>query len=156
MRLSNLALALTSLTTASARIIGIAAPSTLAPNTTFTLTLLTEGYIQSVSDISVSWGYSLSPGYPLTLGSFTQSAYLGPEDSNTDQNVTVQATVPAELADPSYKGTLLLNAAVLSLYGASSTPWVGGFNVSVSVGAETSKEVVASRGFGWILNSDSK
>lgn len=153
MRLASLAAALASLTTSSARIIGIQAPSTLAPNTTFTLTLLTENYIQAVSDISVAWGYSLAPGYPASLGSFTQSSYLGPDKSNTLENITVEATVPPGLASPSWNGSLVLSAGVYSLYGASSGPVVTGFNVSVSVGEETSEETVASRGQAWAVNT---
>lgn len=156
MRFTTLATTLTTLTAASARIIGISAPTTLAPNSTFNLTLLTENYIQSVSDISVAWGYSLSPGYPTTLGSFVQSSYLGPNKSNTLENVTVQATVPAQLENEAYNGTLVLSAAVYSLYGASGTVSVAGFNVSVEVGEETSETVVSSDGFGWIVNSQSQ
>src|SRR5690242_1537302 len=155
MRFTNLATTLTTLSAASARIIGISAPSTLAPNSTFTLTLLTENYIQAVNDISVAWGYSLAPGYPAELGSFAQSAYLGPSKSNTLDNITVQATVPAQLASASYNGSLLLSAGVTSLYGASAGPIVVGFNVTVTVGEETSVETVQSEGTAWNVNRQS-
>lgn len=156
MRFNTLATSLAAASAASARIIGIAAPSVLCPNETFTLTLLTENYIQSVADISVAWGYSLAPGYPTTLGSFVQSAYLGPEKSNTLENVTVEATVPAQLANDAYNGSLVLSAGVYSLYGASSSVTVAGFNVTVEVGDEAScgdAEVVRSNGFGWNVNT---
>ncbi|KAJ4309099.1 hypothetical protein N0V94_009083 [Neodidymelliopsis sp. IMI 364377] len=156
MRFSTLATALTTLSAASARIIGIEVPSTLAPNSTFNLTLLTENYIQSVSDISVAWGYALAPGYPLTLGAFTQSSYLGPNASNTLENVTVQATVPEDLSSDSWNGSLVLNAGVYSLYGASGSPVVTGFNVTVQVGDETSEEVVRSNSTAWTVNSESQ
>ncbi|KAF3003183.1 hypothetical protein E8E13_009383 [Curvularia kusanoi] len=157
MRFTTLATSLAAASAASARVVGISAPATLAPNSTFTLTLLTENYIQSVADISVAWGYSLAPGYPTTLGSFVQSAYLGPNKSNTLQNVTVQATVPAGLANEAYKGKeLVLNAGVYSLYGASSSATVAGFNVTVEVGEETSEDVVSSKGTAWNVNSESK
>ncbi|KAH6639552.1 hypothetical protein C7974DRAFT_134189 [Boeremia exigua] len=152
MRFTSLATSLATLSAASARIIGIAAPATLAPNSTFTLTLLTENYIQTVADISVAWGYTLAPGYAATLGSFVQSSYLGPSESNTLENVTVEATVPAALAGDAYNGTLILSAGVTSLYGASSSPVVTGFNISVTVGAETSEELVRSVGQSWIVN----
>lgn len=155
MRFTSLATALTTLSAASARIIGIEAPSTLAPNSKFNLTLLTEGYIQSVADISVAWGYSLAPGYPLSLGAFTQSSYLGPDKSNTREKVTVEATVPESLASDSWNGSLVLSAGVYSLYGASSGPVVTGFNVTVHVGDETSEETVKSNGTAWIVNSQS-
>lgn len=153
MRFTSLATALTTLSAASARIIGIEAPATLAPNSTFTLTLLTENYIQTVSDISVAWGYNLAPGFPATLGSFVQSSYLGPNKSNTIESITIEATVPEQLASDSYNGTLLLNAGVYSLYGAGSTPVVSGFNVSVTIGEVTSTELVSSNGTAWEVNS---
>lgn len=156
MRFTNFATALTTLSAVSARIIGIEAPSTLAPNSTFNLTLLTENYIQSVADISVAWGYALAPGYPLSLGSFIQSSYLGPDKSNTLKNVTVQATVPEGLDSNSWNGSLVLSAGVYSLYGASSGPVVTGFNVTVRVGCETSEDVVRSNGTAWIVNSQSQ
>jgi hypothetical protein len=155
MRFSTLTTALTSLSLASARLTGIAAPSVLAPNSTFTLTLLSEGYIQSVADISVAWGFSLAPGYPGSLGSFTNSAYLGPEKSNQgQQNVTLTATVPAGLAMDAYMGKdVLLSAGIYSLYGASGTVTVTGFNVTIRVGESTGDEVVQSEGQAWIQNS---
>lgn len=155
MRFSSLVAGLTTLSAASARIIGIEAPSTLAPNSNFTLTLFTENYIQAVADISVAWGYSLAPGYPGSLGSFAQSAYLGPSKSNTFENITVQATVPADLASASYNGSLLLSAGVTSLYGASAGPVVMGFNVTVKIGEETSEETVTSDGVAWNINTRS-
>jgi hypothetical protein len=155
MRLTTLTTALTSLTLASARLTGIAAPSVLAPNSTFTLTLLSEGYIQSVADISVAWGFSLAPGYPGSLGSFTNSAYLGPDKSNQgQQNVTLTATAPAGLAMDAYAGKdVLLSAGIYSLYGASGSVTVTGFNVTVRVGESTGDEVVQSEGQAWIQNS---
>lgn len=153
MRFTSLATTLTTLSAASARIIGIEAPSTLAPNSTFNLTLLTENYIQSVADISVAWGFALAPGYNLTLGSFTQSSYLGPDKSNTLENITVQATVPEGLDSDSWNGSLVLSAGVYSLYGASGSPVVAGFRVPVKVGSETSEETVKSDGTAWNVNS---
>ncbi|KAF2622346.1 hypothetical protein BU25DRAFT_415288 [Macroventuria anomochaeta] len=156
MRFSNLVSTLTTLSAASARIIGIEAPSTLAPNSTFNLTLLTENYIQTVTDISVAWGYALAPGYPASLGAFTQSSYLGPNKSNTLENITVEATVPEGLDSDSWNGSLVLSAGVYSLYGASSGPVITGFNVTVKVGEETSEEVVRSNGTAWIVNTQSQ
>jgi hypothetical protein len=76
MRISTLTTALTTASLASARLIGISAPSTLTPNSNFTLTLLSEGYIQTVADIAVAWGFDLLPGYPGSLGGYTASAYV--------------------------------------------------------------------------------
>lgn len=157
MRFTTLTTSLAAASAASARIIGISAPSVLAPNSTFNLTLLTENYIQSVADISVAWGYSVAPGFPTALGSFVQSAYLGPNKSNTLENVTVEATVPAQLANDAYNGSLVLSAGVYSLYGASGSVTVMGFNVTVEVGEETSEEsVVSSNGTAWNVNSVTK
>ncbi|OAL45894.1 hypothetical protein IQ07DRAFT_206793 [Pyrenochaeta sp. DS3sAY3a] len=158
MRFSHLATALPLFTLTSARIVGIASPSTLAPNSTFTLTLLTENYIQSVADIAVAWGFQLPTpsnptGYPYTLGSFSDSTYLGPNKSNTLQNVTVEASVPEGLAGESWKGKdIVLGAGVYSLYGASGGPVVTGFNVTVKIGDVTGGDAVRSQGQGWIEN----
>jgi hypothetical protein len=157
MRTSTLTTALTTASLASARLIGISAPSSVAPNSTFQLTLLSEGYIQSVADVAVAWGFDLLPGYPGSLGGYASSAYLGPSKSNQGQNnVTISATVPAELAEAYYFGKeMLLNAAVYSLYGASSGTTVTGFNVTVSIGNATSGDVVSSDGQAWIENGTS-
>jgi hypothetical protein len=149
------ALSLLSLPLASARIIGLAAPSTLTPNTTFSLTLLTENYIQSVADVAVAWGFQTPTannptGYPLTLGSFTNSSYLGPEKSNTLENVTVEATVPAGLEAGKDS---VLSVAVMSLYGASGGPITTAWNVTVHIG-EGGEGTVASREVGWRENGD--
>jgi hypothetical protein len=173
MRFSPLTTALITASLASARLIGISAPSTLAPNSTFELTLLSEGYIQTVADIAVAWGFDLLPGYPGSLGGYGDSAYafppsslplannmysyLGPSKSNQgQQNVTISATVPTALAGGYYFGKqVLLNAAVFSLYGASSGPTVTGFNVTVTIGNATGDGVVSSEGQAWIENSTS-
>jgi hypothetical protein len=158
MRLSNLAATFASTALASARIIGIAAPSTLAPNSTFTLTLLTENYIQSVADIAVAYGFQLPTetnptGYPYTLGQFPGSSYLGPNKSNTLQNVTVQGRVDEGLESESWFGKdVVLSAGVYSLYGASGGPTVTGFNVTVKIGEYVSEELVRSEGQGWVEN----
>ena len=100
----------------------------------------------------MAWGYSLAPGYPGTLGSFISSEYLGPDKSNTLENVTISATVPEGLSGEAYAGKdLLLSAAVYSLYGASSGPVVQAFNVTVKVGAK-SEGSVQSEGIAWTMN----
>lgn len=156
MRTSTLLTTLTSSSLASARIIGLAAPATLTPNTSFALTLLTENYIQSVADVAVAWGFQTPTennptGFPYTLGSFANSAYLGPEKSNTLQNVTIDVTAPATLE----KGKdVVLGVAVMSLYGASGGPITQAWNVTVHVGEEASGDLVASREVGWRENGD--
>ncbi|KAL6704689.1 hypothetical protein ACN47E_007971 [Coniothyrium glycines] len=160
MRFSTLAATLTSVSLASARIIGIAAPSTLAPNTTFPLTLLTENYIQTVADIAVAYGFQLPTdtyptGFPFTLGSFTASSYLGANKSNTLTNVTVQAVASDLLEGDNWYGKdVVLTAGVYSLYGASGSTTLTGFNVTVTIGDETSEDVVTSQGQGWITSGN--
>lgn len=158
MRLSSLPTTATILslsTLTSARIIGLAAPSTITPSTPFNITLLTENYIQSVADIAVAWGFqiptSANPtGYPYTLGSFANSSYLGPNKSNVLENVTVEASVPATLETGK---DVVLGVAVMSLYGASAGPVTTGWNVTIHVGEnEGDGEVVASREQGWTEN----
>jgi hypothetical protein len=84
-------------------------------------------------------------------------SYLGPEKSDQGQkNVTISATVPAELAGEFYFGKeVLLNAAVYSLYGASHGATITGFNVTVTIGNSTSSDIVESVGQAWIENSTS-
>lgn len=148
MRVSALAATLAAASLSSARIVGIAAPSTIAPNSTYTLTLLTENYIQSVADIAVAWGFSTPPGFQYSLGSFVTSSYLGPTKSNTLKNVTIEASAPAGLENWQGK-EVLLSAGVYSLYGVSSGPTVLNANVTINVGEKTSNDVVTSDEFYW-------
>lgn len=152
MHFSTIASALATASLATARIVGLSTPATLTPNTTFPITLLSENYIQSVSEIAVAWGFQVPTnanpqGYPYTLGSFTGSSYLGPNASNTLSNVTIQATVPAALQAGQ---DMVFGVAVMSLYGASAGPITQGWNVTVHVGeGQDEGEVVSSREVGW-------
>jgi hypothetical protein len=76
MRFSTLTTLLTTTSLASAVITGITAPWTLAPNTTFSLTLISENYIQTVADVAVAWGFDLAPAHPGALGPYFDSAYV--------------------------------------------------------------------------------
>lgn len=130
-------------------------PSTLAPNTTFPLTIITEGYIQTVADIAIAFGFQLPTtqnptGYPGTLGAFLTSAYLGPQKSNTSKNVTLEVTVPEELESDSWHGKdVVLSAGVYSIYGASGSPELDGWNVTVKIGETTGGDNVSSTTRGW-------
>jgi hypothetical protein len=156
MRFSTLAATLLP-TLASARIIGLSTPSILTPSSPFNITLLTENYIQSVSDIAVAWGFqtptaAYPKGYPFTLGSFGNSSYLGPKNSNTLKNVTIEAVVPEDLVEGQDQ---VFGVAVMSLYGASGGPLTQGWNVTVKIGGgQESAEVVESREVGWRENGD--
>ncbi|KAF2196478.1 hypothetical protein GQ43DRAFT_359354, partial [Delitschia confertaspora ATCC 74209] len=127
----------TLLTLISARIASIALPRTLKSNSTTTLHLLTENYIQGVSEISIAIGFAPSPGYPSSLGRFISSAYLGPNKSNTLETILVPVHVPAaeELGTAE---DVVGSAALLSLYGAVAAPMVRIFNVTVGIGEEES------------------
>ncbi|GIZ41478.1 hypothetical protein CKM354_000478100 [Cercospora kikuchii] len=124
---------------ASARIVGLAAPKVIAVNETFTVTLLTENYIQSVKDLVAA--FALSPradadGFIGTeyLGSF----YLGPDKSNVLTNITFEVTAPATNVGQ------YLNGVVTSLYGASNGATTIQWSVPITYGDEVSTEQVHS------------
>ncbi|KAF2644404.1 hypothetical protein P280DRAFT_513884 [Massarina eburnea CBS 473.64] len=145
MRASTLLTAATTAAVASARLVGISTPATLVASQPYTITLLTENYIQSVADVAVAWGYSTpANAYPRSLGSSTSSSYLGPDKSNQVENVTVQATAPADLASLGDKA--VLSVSLWSLYGASGGPAVNTWNVTVNVGDKVEGEVTSQEG----------
>lgn len=77
MRCQSILSSLALLGAASARIVGITAPSSIAPGSNFTITIITENYIQAVTDLTAAFG--LYPQvYPDTLGNYLGSTYLGP------------------------------------------------------------------------------
>jgi hypothetical protein len=127
----------------AARIVGLAAPKIISPNTNITVSLITKTYIQSVADHSVA--FSVSPqayvGYlgPLLLGSF----YLGPTLSNVLDDLNFTVRTPSDLSGVQY-----INAAVTSLYGISHGPVTTIFNLRVDTGNATSAERSVTIG-GW-------
>lgn len=144
MRASTLLALLTPLaTTATARITGISAPSEISNVTSYSLILQGTNYIQSVSDVSVAWGYSPVPGFFGTLGSQTSSAYLGPDKSNKVGDIVIDAPPPQSLAPGKM---YVLGVAVTSLYGASGTPTVSLFNVTLMMSNRISGSRVNSTG----------
>ncbi|KAF1916673.1 hypothetical protein BDU57DRAFT_548330 [Ampelomyces quisqualis] len=152
MRVSTLAPILSATSLASARVIGLSAPAILTPNSTFTLTLLTQPYFQPVSDIAAVWGFQTPTqanprGAPYTLGHFTNSSYLGPTKSNTLKNVTIEAVVPAELLEGKDQ---LLSVAVMSTYPPYAGPWTQAWNVTVHVGpGQNNSDLMSSTEVGW-------
>lgn len=62
---------------ASARIVGVAVPAEIAPGSNFSITIITENYIQSVLDVSAAFGLTQTV-YPDSLGTYLTSKYLGP------------------------------------------------------------------------------
>lgn len=76
---STLAASMALLGAASARIVGIAAPSQIAPGVAFPITIITEDYIQTVTDIAAAFGLA----QPVTadqcsLGTYLSTTTLGP------------------------------------------------------------------------------
>ncbi|KAH8676703.1 hypothetical protein BGZ60DRAFT_526133 [Tricladium varicosporioides] len=133
-------LSLIALTTA--RIVGLRTPSQIAPGVPFTLTLLTQNYIQSVYDVSAAFGIAPGMGYPQSLGTdLFSSVYIGPEGSNVLNGLNYTVAISQEFE----KGEATLSVSVMSLYGAVYGPTLVGWNVSVVVGDSTSEGMVESR-----------
>ncbi|KAI5362809.1 hypothetical protein Slin15195_G101900 [Septoria linicola] len=124
---------------ASARIVGLAAPKTIVANETFTVTLITENYIQSVKDLVAA--FALTPRVDLDgfIGTeYLGSYYLGPDKSNVLTNFTFEVTAPATNV-----GTYL-SGVVTSLYGASNGATTLQWNVPITFGDEVSAEQVST------------
>lgn len=79
MRASSLFAASASLLSiAHARIFGVGIPSTIKPGDSFDLIIKTQGYIQSITDVSIAVGYSLGGNPPAdSLGTFITAFDLG-------------------------------------------------------------------------------
>ncbi|KAF2761452.1 hypothetical protein EJ05DRAFT_473950 [Pseudovirgaria hyperparasitica] len=143
MRASILAAVASMTCLASARIVGFAVPKTIATNSPFDITVISENYIQSAQEISIAYGVTSGPvtPYPGTLGRLVGSAYLGPDASNTLSNITITATLDGDIIE---KGDGLFSAALTSLYGVAYGPVLQNFNASITVGDVTSEELVRS------------
>lgn len=147
------------LSLASARINGFAVPSTIKPDDDITIRITTEGYIQSVQEVAISFGISpANTSYPGSLGpTLLSSKFLGPgkcsaimqqdqrltestDLSNTDGNITHYVHIPSDLA----KGPAVLQAGLFSLYGVSLGPTISSYTVNVTVGDNTSSDYVQS------------
>lgn len=134
--------ALSLLSGANAIITGITAPSTIAPGQPFTVTLNTADYIQAVYNVAATFGIADGEGYPQSLGTVINSEYLGPADSNILTPITFFMSI-----DPSTPvGPAVLSAAVFSLYGAVAGPGTDMYNVTITIGTETSTTTVTSNG----------
>ncbi|CAI4213084.1 unnamed protein product [Parascedosporium putredinis] len=148
-------------TTASARIHGISFPKTIKPGEEITAYIGSANYIQSVYDVAIAFGINREEAaYPDTLGPVFGSFYLGPvvglkgipvekrmlisrrccRGSNQLNNIPQPVTLPESLE----AGEYVIGASLLSLYGASVNPVLVGYNVTVTIGEETSEEYVNS------------
>ncbi|KAF4636093.1 hypothetical protein G7Y89_g1989 [Cudoniella acicularis] len=121
---------LSTLSLASARIYGLQAPNQVVPGQPFTVTLLTQNYIQSVYDVAAAFGIAPGTGYPQSLGQVLSSEYLGPEKSNVVGNLNFTVIVD----DNFEKGEATLSTSVMSLYGAVYGSTLSNWNVTVTVG----------------------
>lgn len=165
MRTSNIfAASATLLSLVQAKIAGISVPSTIKSGDTFNFIIEGTGYIQSVTDVSIAVGYY--PGAaPLDdgLGIFITAFDLGKvgtvptrtspillfnrltepcstlvANSNYDGNFNKSVTFPTT----SYTGGASFTASLESLYGVQYEPVLAPFNVSITIGEETSSDYV--------------
>jgi len=139
--LSLSALSLSLLSTTSAIITGITAPSIIAPGQPFTITINTANYVQSVYDVAVAFGIAPGAGFHGSLGSVFASEYLGPSLSNIE--TPIDFTILIDENTP--VGPVLLSATTLSLFGAVAEPVASLWNVTVTVGEVTSQDTVTSK-----------
>ncbi|KAK0876895.1 hypothetical protein LTR87_009244 [Friedmanniomyces endolithicus] len=124
----------------SARIAGIAAPESIAAGSDFSITIITENYIQAVLDLSAAFGLTTKV-YPDSLGPYLTSVYLGPTQSNIRTNISVPASVPSSY---NVGSTYHLIAAITSLYGAGHSPTTTLFDLAVTVSNATSSSLIAT------------
>ncbi|KUI60819.1 hypothetical protein VP1G_08017 [Cytospora mali] len=138
MRASSILTAAASLLSlAQARIIGVGVPSTIKPGDTFDLVIGTEGYIQSVTDVAIAVGYSSGTAPSGALGTFIAAVDLV-DKSNLSNNYTESVTLPADAK----AGAATFTASLTSLYGVQFAPTLIPFNVSFTIGNETSTTYV--------------
>ncbi|KAK2009741.1 hypothetical protein LZ32DRAFT_608159 [Colletotrichum eremochloae] len=128
---------------ANARIVGFAFPETIRAGRQVDAIIETEGYIQSVQDVAIAFGMAPeASAYPGTLGqTLLGSFYLGREKSNVANNLTQTVPIP----ENTVAGKYVVSAGLYSLYGASSTPTLSTYNVTILVGNETSTSYVSSQ-----------
>lgn len=77
MRFSIAAASTALLALAEARITGFKVPKEIKIGEAFEATILREGYIQSVYDSSIVFGYAAGDSYPGTVGTVVDSVALG-------------------------------------------------------------------------------
>ncbi|KAI1046290.1 hypothetical protein LB505_008491 [Fusarium chuoi] len=140
MRFSIAAASTALLALAEARITGIKVPKEIAVGEHFEAIIVRENYIQSVFDSSIVFGYAPESQYPGTIGQVADSFALGKAESNKVEPLKKKLTIP----EGATKGKGLVTAALLSIYGASGSPIISEYNVTVTFGDKTSKEYASS------------
>ncbi|KAL7932134.1 hypothetical protein V8C35DRAFT_282111 [Trichoderma chlorosporum] len=138
--LFNVAALASFLAVASARIVGIALPETVAAGASVPITVEVQNYIQPVYDVAIVFGFESGDGSPDSLGpQVLGSYYIGPDQSNILTNFSHTVTIPSVSA-----GKALISASLTSLYGVLNEPVLTSFNVSVTVGQYTSTTLKSS------------
>jgi len=132
---------LSTLGLSSAIITGISVPKTIKPGDGFNARINTANYIQSVYDVAVAFGVAPGSGFQGALGQVTDSFYLGPGQSNVVTPITKWTILPSSIG----KGQATYSAAFYSLFGAAAGPTLTTYNVTITVGDETSTEYVTSQ-----------
>ncbi|KAF5614341.1 secreted NIS1 [Fusarium subglutinans] len=140
MRFSIAAASTALLALAEARITGIKVPKEIAVGEPFEAIIVRENYIQSVFDSSIVFGYAPESQYPGTIGQVADSFALGKAESNKIEPLKKKLTIP----EGATKGKGLVTAALLSIYGASGSPTISEYNVTVTFGDKTSDEYASS------------
>ncbi|KAK3305004.1 uncharacterized protein B0T15DRAFT_493209 [Chaetomium strumarium] len=127
------------------------APAGIKPGAPFNLTLVAGRSSEPSQEISVSWGYTSAVGgnEDYEIGQYATTQYLGPDKSNTKENIVIEAVAPRELAnwkDPS----VVLTVAVHQAVGKTAKSVVNGYIVEFNVADEvTEEQVVGKDGIGW-------
>lgn len=119
---------------ASARIVGLAAPKTIVANETFPVTLITENYIQTVKDLVAAFALTPRTDAGFIGTEYLGSYYLGPSKSNILTNITFEVTAPADTV------STYLSGIVTSLYGVSNGATTIQWTVPIAFGNEVSSE----------------
>ncbi|KZZ95606.1 hypothetical protein AAP_01282 [Ascosphaera apis ARSEF 7405] len=125
---------------ASARIDYFTVPSTIKPGDKFEVTLEGHNYIQSMYEIAAAFGItgSVYSQYSDSLQIYLDSVYLGPEKSNTVHNYKFPVTLPESVQ----KGDYTFGVGLFELVGALNSPSAGFMHANITVGDETSSELV--------------
>ncbi|KAK2628218.1 hypothetical protein QTJ16_002864 [Diplocarpon rosae] len=128
------------LSTASARITGLSAPSTIAAGRYFTISLLTDSANHSVYDVAAAIGVAPGAGAPGSLGTPLGTYFVGPSLSNTLAPLPFTMSMAPNIT----LGPVTLTATVFSLHGAAASPQLDTFTLQVTVGNSTSVDLVQS------------
>lgn len=86
---------------------------------------------------------------------YASSAYLGPDRSNTIDDVVISARVPEALGSEQYFGkAVVMEVAVTSLSVIEAGVQTTGYNATVWIERELGTVYVKSGGVGWVENGN--